>query len=249
MASNAIYTVSSNLFIADNVAEMKLSGPTESIKAPGQFINIRIDGYYLRRPISICDWKDGEITIIYKIVGRGTATMAQFSKGTQLDVLCGLGNGFSPEAAMGKNPVLIGGGVGVPPLFGLAKSIISLGMAPPKVVLGFGSSKEVFYKDEFSAIGCDVMVSTIDGSFGQQGMVTDILKNTSYGYYFTCGPKPMLDAVLALGNEKNIEGQLSFEERMGCGFGVCMGCSCKTKSGPKLVCSDGPVFVSGEVSV
>ena len=240
--NRGIYTVKENRALTDSVFLMKLEGDTSSITAPGQFINISLDGFYLRRPISICDYDDKEITIIYKTVGEGTLAMSRLAAGAELDVLCGLGNGFN-VAKCGEKPVLIGGGVGIPPLYNLCKKLISLGKNVT-VILGFNNESEIFYKDEFSALGADVIVTTVDGSCGVKGFVTDALINIDYDYFYTCGPMPMFRAI-----EKTASagGQYSFEERMGCGFGACMGCSCKTKYGNKRICKDGPVLDREEI--
>lgn len=240
--NRGIYTVKENRALTDSVFLMKLEGDTSSITAPGQFINISLDGFYLRRPISICDYDDKEITIIYKTVGEGTLAMSRLAADAELDVLCGLGNGFD-VAKCGEKPVLIGGGVGIPPLYNLCKKLISLGKNVT-VILGFNTNSEIFYKDEFSALGADVIVTTVDGSCGVKGFVTDALINIDYDYFYTCGPMPMFRAI-----EKTASagGQYSFEERMGCGFGACMGCSCKTKYGNKRICKDGPVLDREEI--
>ena len=240
--NRGIYTVKENRALTDSVFLMKLEGDTSSITAPGQFINISLDGLYLRRPISICDYDDKEITIIYKTVGEGTLAMSRLAAGAELDVLCGLGNGFDVSKC-GEKPVLIGGGVGIPPLYNLCKKLISLGKNVT-VILGFNTNSEIFYKDEFSALGADVIVTTVDGSCGVKGFVTDALINIDYDYFYTCGPMPMFRAI-----EKTASagGQYSFEERMGCGFGACMGCSCKTKYGNKRICKDGPVLDREEI--
>ncbi len=237
-----IYEIISNQCIARDTWRMELTGDTSALTRPGQFINIKLEGLYLRRPISVCDWREGQITIIYKVVGKGTAQMAQKGCGDTLDILCGLGNGFDPHAECAR-PVVIGGGVGVPPMYGLAKALIRAGK-PVTALLGFADKAASFYIDEFLSLGCDVHVTTDDGSLGQKGFVTDALKTLDYDYYFACGPQPMLKGIHALGKK----GQLSFEERMGCGFGACMGCSCHTLVGDKRVCVDGPVFLSGEVA-
>ena len=240
--NRGIYTVKENRALTDSVFLMKLEGDTSSITAPGQFINISLDGFYLRRPISICDYDDKEITIIYKTVGEGTLAMSRLPVGAELDILCGLGNGFN-AAKCGEKPVLIGGGVGIPPLYNLCKKLISLGKNVT-VILGFNTESEIFYKDEFYALGADVIVTTVDGSCGVKGFVTDALINIDYDYFYTCGPMPMFRAI-----EKTAYagGQYSFEERMGCGFGACMGCSCKTKYGNKRICKDGPVLDREEI--
>lgn len=246
MPVNAIYNVEKNTNIAKDVFTMRLSGPTECLTQPGQFLNIKLSGFYLRRPISICDWDENGVTIIYKILGKGTAQMAQYAPGTQLDILNGLGNGFSLAEAKGKKTVLVGGGVGVPPLYGLAKQLAQQGQAP-QVVLGFRSREDIFYAKELEALGCTVAIATEDGTQGEKGFVTGPLAKLDFEYYYTCGPQAMLHAVYATAKEKGAQGQLSFEERMGCGFGACMGCSCHTLTGAKRVCVEGPVFPSQEV--
>ncbi len=220
---------------------MTLLGDTEGI-ACGQFVNIKLDGFFLRRPISVCDCKDGELTIIYKVVGTGTEYMAGLAAGARLDILTGLGNGYDLEKS-GDKPVLLGGGVGVPPMFMLAKELCAQGKKV-SVILGFNTKDEVFYEKEFAALGADVTVTTVDGSYGIKGFVTDALKNITYTYTYCWGPEPMLKAVY---NTSTTSGQYSFEERMGCGFGACMGCSCKTLYGNKRICKDGPVLVKEEI--
>ena len=236
------YEIKSNKKLTDSIFEMVLIGDTTSITAPGQFINIKLDGFYLRRPISICDYDDTSITIIYKVVGSGTEVMSKMNSGEKLDVLCGLGNGFDTSKALDK-PVLIGGGVGVPPMYNLCKKLIAEGKKVT-VILGFNKKDEIFYEDEFKKLGADVKVTTVDGSYGIKGFVTDALKETDYSYFFTCGPMPMFKAIEATATTS---GQYSFEERMGCGFGACMGCSCKTKYGNKRICKDGPVLTREEI--
>ena len=237
------YKIKSNKNIAKNVYEMILEGDTSYIKRPGQFINIELDGFYLRRPISVCDYDCQTITIIYKVVGNGTEKMSTLKEGEILDVLTGLGNGFNPNAS-GPKPLLIGGGVGTPPMYNLCKKLIEQGKKPI-VILGFGSIDEIFYEDNFKKIGAEVHIATMDGSYGTKGTVVDILKNLNdYTYYYTCGPKKMLQAVYDFANS---DGELSFEEKMGCGFGACMGCTCKTKNGDKRLCKHGPVLKKEEV--
>ena len=235
-------TVLENEKIAKDIMKMVLSGDTDSLTKPGQFINIKLEGKYLRRPISVCDWSKDTVTIIYKIVGSGTEQMAEIKAGEKLDILNGLGNGFDTTLS-GDNPVLIGGGVGVPPMYGVCKELISQGKSV-KVILGFNSKEDVFYKDEFEALGAEVFIATADGSMGTKGFVTDVLKDLDYSYFFTCGPMPMFKAIE---NIAKTSGQYSFEERMGCGFGACMGCSCKTKYGNKRICKDGPVLIREEI--
>lgn len=235
------YNVLSNTPLTKDVYKMVLGGDTQYITAPGQFINIQLDGKFLRRPISVCDY-DGEcITIIYKVVGTGTQQMSEMSEGAVLDVLTGLGNGY--DISKSTKPLLIGGGVGVPPMYNLAKALIANGQKPT-VVLGFNTKDEVFYEDEFNSLGCTTFVTTVDGSYGIKGFVTDAMTDVDYDYFYTCGPLPMFKAVY---NATKTSGQFSFEERMGCGFGACMGCSCKTKYGNKRICKDGPVLVKEEI--
>lgn len=237
------YTVAENKKIAKDVFYMILEGDTSFITAPGQFINIEIDGFYLRRPISVCDWDEKTITIIYKVVGQGTQAMADMPAGTKLDILTGLGNGFT-VVKDSKNPLVIGGGVGTPPMYALTKELIKQG-AKPTVILGFNSKDDVFGEKEFKDLGCEVYITTNDGSYGTKGFVTDVIKNLSgYDYFYTCGPMAMLKAVA---QSTECSGQLSFEERMGCGFGGCMGCSCKTLTGYKRICTEGPVLLKEEI--
>ncbi|MCI8440147.1 MAG: dihydroorotate dehydrogenase electron transfer subunit [Oscillospiraceae bacterium] len=220
---------------------MSLAGDTSPITTPGQFINIKLDGFFLRRPISVCDWDSRGLTIIYKVVGKGTAVMSAMQPGQELDVLSGLGNGFD-VAKCGQRTVVIGGGAGVPPMYGLAKALLAAGKTP-SAVLGFNTESEIFYEDQFRKLGIETVVTTVDGSYGQKGFVTDALPE-NYDYFCACGPLPMLKAVY---NASSTSGLLSFEERMGCGFGACMGCSCKTKYGSKRICKDGPVLEKGEI--
>ena len=237
-----IYTVLSNVALTDSVYKMVLEGDTSALTAPGQFVNLTVEGLYLRRPISVFDWSDTTITIIYKVVGEGTEKMAQWEEGYKCDVLTGLGNGFDMSKS-GDEPVLIGGGVGIPPMFGLAKRLIAQGKKV-KVILGFNKESEIFCEEDFKAIGAETYVTTVDGSVGIKGFVTDALKDISYTYFYTCGPMPMFKAIEAT---VTTSGQYSFEERMGCGFGACMGCSCKTKYGNKRICRDGPVLEREEI--
>ena len=224
-----------------SIFKMRLRGDTTAVTAPGQFVNIRLDGLFLRRPISVHDVRDDTLTIIYKVVGTGTEAMSRLPAGSVLDVLTGLGNGYDLSKS-GSRPLLIGGGVGVPPLYLLAKRLIAEGRHP-SVILGFNKKDEVFCEDDFRALGCQVTVTTVDGSYGTRGFVTDALPQ-DYTYFYTCGPEPMLKAVY---RSTATGGQFSFEERMGCGFGACMGCSCKTKYGNKRICKDGPVLVKEEI--
>ena len=235
------YTVSENTPLTQTVYRMSLVGDTEGIKC-GQFVNILIEGLYLRRPISVCDVTENTITILYKVVGKGTQAMAEMPIGATLDVLTQLGNGYD-TAPSGDKPLLLGGGVGVPPLYLLCKQLIGEGKTPT-VILGFNTKDEVFYEKEFSALGARVIVATADGSYGMQGFVTNAMDGVDYTYFYTCGPEPMLKAIY---HATVTSGQFSFEERMGCGFGACMGCSCKTLTGNKRICKEGPVLIKEEI--
>ena len=237
-----IFTVIENTALTKDVYLMRLSGDTSHITAPGQFINIKLDGFFLRRPISICDYDDNSVTIIYKVVGNGTDVMAKMPAGTKLDILISLGNGFDTSKS-GDTPLLIGGGVGVPPMYNLCKKLISEGKKV-SVVLGFNTQSEIFFETEFKKLGATVYVTTVDGSYGIKGFVTNAMENIDYSYFYTCGPMPMFRAIE---KQAKTSGQYSFEERMGCGFGACMGCSCKTKYGNKRICKDGPVLEREEI--
>lgn len=234
--------VTGNARIAENTYEMRLSGDFSSITAPGQFVNFAVEGCYLRRPISVCDVENGILAVVYKTVGKGTEIMSRIRPGETMDVLSGLGNGYDVGAG-GERPLLIGGGAGVPPMYMLCKALVRAG-ARPVAVLGFNSRNEVFYEDEFKAAGAETYVTTVDGSYGIKGYVTDVIGKLDYTYFYACGPEAMFKAV-----EKTVksDGEYSFEERMGCGFGACMGCSCKTKYGSKRICKDGPVLKRGEI--
>ena len=239
---DVIFEVISNKKIAKNTYECVLAGDISDITAPGQFVNIKLDGFYLRRPISVCDAEGGKLTLIYKVVGKGTAQMAEMTGGEKLLVLSGLGNGYDLSVS-GDKPLLIGGGAGVPPMYMLCKKLVGEGKKPT-VILGFGGADEIFYKNEFEKLGAKTLVTTVDGSEGIKGFVTDAMEGLDYSYFYTCGPEPMLKAVY---DKSATSGQFSFEERMGCGFGACMGCSCKTKYGNKRICKDGPVLVKEEI--
>lgn len=238
---NEIFTVKANECIAPSVYRMILYGNTDAITASGQFVNIKLDGFYLRRPISVCDYDKDSLTLIYKVVGNGTKAMSEMTGGEKLDILLGLGNGYDISLS-GDKPLLIGGGVGVPPLYNMAKRLINDGKKV-SVIIGFNTKSEVFYEDEFKKLGAEVAVTTVDGSYGTKGFVTDALPE-DYSYFYTCGPEPMLKAVY---NKTKTSGEFSFEERMGCGFGACMGCSCKTLYGNKRICKDGPVLKKEEI--
>ncbi len=222
--------------------EMILEGNIKESTRPGQFVNIQIDGLFLRRPLSVCDVKKNELTLIFKVVGEGTARMSKMKVGDSLDLLCDLGNGYNISVKM-ERPLLIGGGVGIPPLYYLAKKLIEKGFSP-QVILGFNKKEDVFYEKEFSDLGLDVAVCCVDGSYGLKGFATAGMKGKDFDYIFTCGPEPMLKAVY---DTSEINGQFSFEERMGCGFGACMGCTCKTKNGYKRICKEGPVLLKKEI--
>ncbi len=238
---DCILMITENAPIAKSIYRMRLKGDLSDITKPGQFVNIRLDGFYLRRPISVCDKEGDLLTLIYKVVGAGTEKMAAMCPGEKLEVLTGLGNGYD-TAVSGERPLLLGGGVGVPPLYELAKKLAGEGKKV-SVVLGFNTKDEVFYEEEFCALGCSVTVATADGSYGVKGFVTDALPK-DFTYFYTCGPEPMLKAVY---KAAGTSGQFSFEERMGCGFGACMGCSCKTITGYKRICKDGPVLQKEEI--
>ena len=238
----SIFEVKANTKIAENTYKMVLGGDCSGITASGQFVNIKLDGFFLRRPISVCDYNDNALTLIYKVVGIGTEYMAELGAGEKLDILTGLGNGYDLSKS-GNEPVLIGGGAGVPPMYNLCRKLVAEGKKP-KVILGFNKENELFFENEFKALGAEVTVTTADGSYGMKGFVTDALKNMKYTYIYSCGPEPMLKAIY---NTAETSGQLSFEERMGCGFGACMGCSCATKYGNKRICKDGPVLEMEEI--
>lgn len=235
------FEITENVALTSNVMRMKLKGDISDITASGQFVNIKLDGMFLRRPISVCDACEDTLTIIYKVVGKGTEAMSKMSGG-KLDILTGLGNGYDLSVS-GDKPLLLGGGVGVPPMYMLAKQLIAQGKQV-SVILGFNTKDEVFYEEEFKALGANVTVTTVDGSYGMKGFVTDAMKEMDYTYFYTCGPEPMLKAIY---NTSVTSGQCSFEERMGCGFGACMGCSCKTLYGNKRICKDGPVLTKEEI--
>ncbi len=238
-----VFTILANERIAKDIYRMRLQGDTSCVTAPGQFINLMLDGYYLRRPISVSDLEGDVLTIVYKILGEGTKAMTAYPVGKELNVLTGLGNGYTLEKS-GDRPLLAGGGVGIPPLYLLCRRLLAQGKKP-QVVLGYNSKDEIFLANEFAALGAETTVLTADGSFGRKGFVTDgIAEKNDYTYLYTCGPEPMLKAVY---ETVKTSGQFSFEERMGCGFGACMGCTCKTKYGSKRICKDGPVLEKEEI--
>ena len=235
------FEIKENTALTASVYKMVLAGDTSAITAPGQFVNIKLEGQFLRRPISVCDCEDGTLTLLYKVVGKGTEQMSAMREGC-LDILTGLGNGYDLSVA-GDHPLFIGGGVGVPPMYMPAKMLRAAGKKV-SVILGFNTHDEVFYEDEFRALGCDVTVTTVDGSYGTKGFVTGPMETMDYSYFYTCGPEPMLKAVYSA---SKTGGQFSFEERMGCGFGACMGCSCKTVTGNKRICREGPVLQKEDI--
>lgn len=237
-----LFTVLSNKALTDSVYCLELSGNTSAITAPGQFVEVKVPEKFLRRPISVCDWTPDSLTLIYKVVGSGTDILSRLESGARLDLLTGLGNGYDLSLS-GQSPVLVGGGVGVPPLYGLAKALMLQGKQV-QVVLGFNREREIFLAEEFAALGAQVHIATADGSHGTKGFVTDVLKNLSYSYFYSCGPLPMFKAMEQVVTTR---GSYSFEERMGCGFGACMGCAIQTANGAKRVCKDGPVFAREEV--
>ena len=236
-----LFNIIENTRLTSTVYRMRLVGDTSHITRPGQFVNVKLDGFYLRRPISVCDVEGDTLTLVYKVVGKGTEAMSRMQDGC-LDILSGLGNGYDTDLSDDK-PLLLGGGVGVPPLYLLARELIGAGKEVT-VILGFNTKDEIFYEEEFRALGAEVLVATADGSYGVKGFVTDAMKDLEYTHFYTCGPEPMLKAVC---RATNTSGQLSFEERMGCGFGACMGCSCKTLTGNKRICKDGPVLRKEEI--
>ncbi len=237
-----LFTILDHAPLTATVYRMRLEGDTAAITGPGQFVNIRLDGLFLRRPISVNDCEGNVLTLIYKVVGKGTEQMSRMGAGETLDVLTGLGNGYDTSLA-GDRPLLLGGGVGVPPLYMLAKQLVAAGK-DVTVILGFNTADEVFGEADFAALGCKTVVATADGSRGVKGFVTDAMVGLDYTYFYTCGPEPMLKAVY---RATHTSGQFSFEERMGCGFGACMGCSCKTVTGNKRICKEGPVLQKEDI--
>lgn len=237
------YTITENARIAKSTWRMVLSGDTAKIKRPGQFVQLKVPGFYLRRPISVCDFNESDLTLIYKVVGHGTKAMTRMQPGEEADLLTGLGNGYTVKPC---KPLLIGGGCGVPPLYKLCKVLIEQGMLP-SVVLGFNSEDELFLEDEFKTLGAAVTVTTVDGTCGEQGFATQAAEGLDFDYIYACGPDAMLKAVYKLCEARGISGQFSLEERMACGFGACMGCTIQTANGAKRVCADGPVFLKEEL--
>ena len=238
----SLFEIIENRPLTKSVYLMRLSGDTSDITASGQFVNLKLDGFFLRRPISVCGSEDGILTLIYKVVGKGTEYMSTLKIGEKLDILTGLGNGYDLSVS-GAKPLLVGGGVGVPPLYKLAKELIKEGKSVT-VILGFNTKDEVFWEEEFTKIGAKTIVATVDGSYGVSGFVTDAMKDIDYTYFYSCGPEPMLKALY---RASVTSGEMSFEERMGCGFGACMGCSCKTVTGNKRICKEGPVLKKEDI--
>jgi dihydroorotate dehydrogenase electron transfer subunit len=236
------FRIEENRALTKWVWSMTLVGESSGIARPGQFVQLQLPNFYLRRPISVCQWDDTHIRLVYKVVGQGTEAMTHYEAGKELDVLTGLGNGFDPDAC-GQHPLLVGGGVGLPPLVGLAETLKKAGKEP-QVAVGFGTAAEIFLKEDLQKLGVPMHIATMDGSEGVQGLVTEAMKNLTFDSVCACGPEPMLKAVY---NFKDVPGQFSFEERMGCGFGACMGCTCKTKYGNKRICKDGPVLEREEI--
>ena len=236
------FTVTAQTRLTDSVYRLTLAGDTAKITRPGQFVQLALPGFYLRRPISVCDWSEGSLTLIYKVVGEGTKAMTTLTHGTELDLLTGLGNGFDISKC-GEKPLLVGGGVGLPPMYGLCKTLLAAGKKP-QILMGFNSADEVFLREEFAALSVPCTVTTADGSEGVRGFVTDALSELDFDSVCACGPEPMLKALY---NACDVPGQFSFESRMACGFGACMGCTCKTKYGAKRICKDGPVLEREEI--
>lgn len=241
MMKDCVFEIASNEALKKDVYRLTMVGDTSAVTVPGQFVNIRLDGAFLRRPLSVCDREGDSLTVVYKVKGAGTEQLSAMERG-ELDVLTGLGNGFDMASA-GDAPLLIGGGLGFTPLYFLAKKLLAQGVVP-KVILGFNTAEEVLYEDEFRSLGADVIIATADGSRGVRGFVTDAMAGLAYTYFYSCGPEAMFRAVHAVAET---EGEFSFEARMGCGFGACMGCSCKTVTGSKRICKDGPVIKRSEV--
>lgn len=239
-----IFEITGNRPLARNIFEMRLRGDASAVRRAGQFVAVAVEGCFLRRPISVCDFSEHEIVLIYKVVGKGTDIMASMQAGGRLDLLTGLGNGFDTEVSC-RRPLLVGGGVGVPPLYRLAKDLAAAGK-DVAAVLGFNSADEIFYADEFAAAGVRTIIATADGSRGVRGFVTDAIREQGpdFDYFYACGPLPMLKA---LTQSTECDGQLSFEERMGCGFGACVGCTHPTTGGPKRICKEGPVLRRNEI--
>ncbi len=237
-----IFEVISNTNLAQRIYKIVLKGNTEAIERPGQFVDIKTGNYFLRRPIAVCDYTEDSLTIVFKVFGGGTEWLSEVKPGDKLDLLVGLGNGYDTSLS-GDRPLLLGGGAGTPPLYCLCKQLIAEGKKPT-VVLGFNTFEDVFFKKEFKELGVILYITTADGSYGTRGFVTTPMPEIDYTYFYCCGPDLMMKTVY---DESKTSGQFSFEERMGCGFGACMGCSRKTKSGTKRVCKEGPVFFKEDI--
>lgn len=239
-----IYTVRENVRLAEKTWRMVLEGDTSLLRAPGRFVNLLLPGKYLRRPISVSDYSDGCLTLLYDVVGDGTKAMSEMEPGTRIPTLTALGNGFNPEREC-TTPLLLGGGIGCAPLVNLARCLKEAGKTPT-VILGFNRKEDVVLEEEFKNMGVRIVVATADGSHGVKGFVTDAMKELgiSGDFFYACGPTPMLRA-LCLGLD--IPGEVSLEARMGCGFGACMCCSVRTKDDAKRICKDGPVFLKDEL--
>ena len=235
------YTVVKNEEIAPGTYYMTIAGDTSQIKDPGQFINIKIDGLYLRRPMSICSYDEESMSIIYKVVGKGTEAMSRMPAGDSFDALSPLGNGFDTEK-IPEGALLIGGGAGAMPIYTLAMILRDKGKKP-HVIIGFNREEEIFFADEFRDLGVELTIATMDGSVGVKGTVVDAMEKANRPYVCVCGPDPMMKAVA----EHSSGGQFDLGARMACGFGACMGCTVITKSGPKRVCKDGPIFDQEEI--
>ena len=237
-----VFEIVTNQELAPNVYEMVLRGSSTEDCTPGRFVQLKLDSFYLRRPISVCDAEGDRLTLVYKVVGHGTEAMANYAPGKRIDVLTGLGNGYDLDRS-GDRPLLIGGGAGVPPMYLLTRRLMEQGKKPA-VILGFNKAEEIFYAERFRELGVQTIIATADGSVGVKGFVTDAMEGLDYSYTYACGPEPMLKAVYG---RAATSGEYSFEERMGCGFGACMGCSCETKYGNKRICKDGPVLTKEEI--
>lgn len=251
MNRDVLLKIVENRRIATKTWMMKLKGDTRYITNPGQFVNLLIKGKYLRRPISVGDYisdENGELILFYDVVGEGTAMIAEMHPGKNIQSLMGLGNGFDTEKDC-LRPALIGGGIGTAPLLALAKKLLNNGKKPV-AFLGFNTCNDIVLEKDLNEIGIETIISTADGSKGTKGYVTDACKNYEKNnpgildYFYACGPTPMLKAVC---QEIKLPGELSLDERMGCGFGACMCCSVKTKDGAKRICKDGPVFKKEEL--
>ncbi len=236
-----LFRIAENRPLTEKVSRLCLEGDCSHVGEPGQFVDLRLEGLFLRRPLSVCDVEGDRLTLLYEESGKGTALLRTLPEGTVLDVLTGLGRGFDRSLA-GSSPLLIAGGTGASPLYGLAKRLCAEGR-DVTVILGFATAAERFYEEEFRALGVTLCVCTEDGSYGRAGFVTEAMDRPA-SYFYTCGPKAMMQSVCA---RAETDGQLSLAVRMGCGFGACMGCRVETISGGRRVCKDGPVFGKGEI--